>query len=81
MTFYKLNRALKNTDIDFINESDVPFEIDDNELLGTTDSGWCDGASGQRIVTPSMRVVFDLSDPTHKTLVHTKYFGELELVS
>jgi hypothetical protein len=81
MSWYKLNRSLKSNDVEFINDSDVPYTIDDDQLLGPTDSGWCDAATGQRLITPSMRIVFDLTVPAHKTLMHTKYFGELELVS
>jgi hypothetical protein len=39
MSWYKLNRSLKSNDVEFINDSDVPYEIEDQQLMGPTDSG------------------------------------------
>lgn len=77
---YKLNRPITYDDVEFVSASGVPYDVEDKSLLGSNDSGWCDAGTGYRLITPTMRLLFDLSDPEHRTLIHAKYFGEIQVV-
>lgn len=54
---YILQYALKSDDIDFINNSSMDIILHNPEVTDN-DSGWCDMATGQRLVTPNDRAVF-----------------------
>lgn len=74
---YLLNRPIKSEEIEFINETEIPLELNDPSLLGPTDSGWCDAPTGARILTSSMRVTFTTDNPLDATFLKTKFLGDL----
>ena len=60
---YILRYPLTSDDVDFINNSSIDIEIY-NPTITENDSGWCDAATGQRLVTDGDRAIFrNVSDP------------------
>jgi len=59
---YILRYPLTSNDIDFINNSSIDIEIYNPTVTGN-DSGWCDAATGQRLVMHGDRAIFrDVSE-------------------
>ena len=75
---YVLRGNLTETDIDFLNITSIKFEIFDTHGLKPEtqlgfDSGWCDMATGARIISSRDRVRFNnVSDP-ELTLLTLKF--------
>ena len=60
---YILRYPLTSDDVDFINNSSMDIEIHNPTITGN-DSGWCDAATGQRLVTHGDRAIFhNVSEP------------------
>ncbi len=76
MNSYLLNRKILSDDIDFLNSTDIDYDIRTD--LGPNDSGWCDAATGARIVTASDRVVFYPATAEEEVFLKLKYLTELE---
>lgn len=76
MNSYLLNRKILSDDIDFLNSTDIDYDIRTD--LGPNDSGWCDYATGARIVTGSDRVVFYPATAEEEVFLKLKYLTELE---
>ena len=81
---YLLRYQIEDSDCDFLNSTSIKYNIVDahkdtisklatdvDELLG--DSGWCDMATGARIVDERDRVVFRDVSPQELTLLLIKY--------
>lgn len=81
---YLLRYQIEDADCDFLNSTSIRYDIVDahkdtitklatdvDELLG--DSGWCDMATGARIVSGRDRVVFRDVSPQELTLLLIKY--------
>jgi hypothetical protein len=74
-----LDKRIDNSDdIAFINGCGIDYRIDDPSLLGPDDSGWCDAGTGQRIPTPTMRVIFDVTSKRDLLSLKLKYGNDLE---
>lgn len=72
---YILRFGITPTDIDFLNETTIEFEIINTHGLraetNVSDSGWCDMSTGARIIGVNDRVVFrnvSEEDQTYLTL-------------
>lgn len=76
MNSYLLNRKILSDDIDFLNSTDIDYDIRTD--LSPNDSGWCDYATGARIVTASDRVVFYPATAEEEVFLKLKYLTELE---
>jgi len=60
---YILRHPLTADDVDFINNSSMEIEIRNPNVTGN-DSGWCDAATGNRLVMHGDRAVFrNVSSP------------------
>jgi hypothetical protein len=59
---------------------DVEFEIIDPTVTGV-DSGWCDGATGHRLVTNTMTVKLIFSDEKYSTMIRLKFGDRARLES
>lgn len=71
---YILRYSLTSSDIDFINNSSMEIEIHNPDVTGN-DSGWCDMATGCRIITHRDRAIFrNVSEPDLTML--TLKFGD-----
>ena len=81
---YLLRYQIEDEDCDFLNSTSIKYDVVDahkdtitklatdvDELLG--DSGWCDMATGARIVSERDRVVFRDVSPQELTLLLIKY--------
>jgi hypothetical protein len=76
---YILRYPLTADDVDFINRSSMDIEIYNPEIVGN-DSGWCDAATGQRLVTHGDRAVFrNVSEPD-LLMLKLKYDDRLKLL-
>ena len=73
MQEWLLTESIKSEDIDFINNCGVDYTIDDPALLGPTDSGWCDAATGYRIPTATMRVTFNVMSSRDVHILKLKF--------
>jgi hypothetical protein len=71
-----LDRSLTGADIDFLNQTEIDFDIR-SDLLGPNDSGWCDATTGCRIPVPSDRVVFYPANEEEEIFLKLKYLTEL----
>lgn len=54
---YVLRHPITSDDVDFINNSSIDIEIHNPNFTGN-DSGWCDAATGHRIITITDRAIF-----------------------
>ena len=74
---YLLRNSLTDDDIDFLNETDMEFDIVDTHGLkpetNVFDSGWCDMATGQRVVSHRDRAVFRNVTPAQYTYLQLRY--------
>lgn len=60
---YVLRYPLTSSDVDFINNSSMDIEIHNPDVTGN-DSGWCDAATGCRMVMHGDRAIFrNVSEP------------------
>jgi hypothetical protein len=81
MTDYLLRNALNSDDIEFLNETDMDFELVNTHGLkpesSMFDSGWRDMATEQRIVHHLDRVVFRNVTPAQYTYLQLRYRDRL----
>jgi hypothetical protein len=76
---YVLQFPLDNNDIDFLNSTTINFEIFDPLIeFNENDSGWCDMATGARIISDTHRVVFKDVSPEQLTFLTLKYYNRLK---
>jgi hypothetical protein len=76
---YVLQYPLDNEDIKFLNATTIDFEIfDPVEEINGNDSGWCDAATGARIISDTHRVAFKNVSPEQLTFLTLKYFNRLK---
>lgn len=76
---YILRYPLTADDVEFINRSSMDIEIYNPEIVGN-DSGWCDGATGQRLVTHGDRAVFHNVSEPDLPMLKLKYDDRLKLL-
>lgn len=79
MTDYLLRNSLSDSDIEFLNETTMQFDIVNTEgpKPGEYDSGWCDMATGQRIIHPKDRAVFRHVSEAEYTYLQLRYRDRL----
>jgi hypothetical protein len=79
---YVLQHQITEEDIDFLNITSIKFEIFNSHGLAPetdiTDSGWCDMATGARIISPIDRVAFLDVSPEELTFLNLKYYNRLK---
>jgi hypothetical protein len=75
MNSYLLNRNIASDDIDFLNETDINYDI--KTEFGPNDSGWCDYSTGARLVMASDRVIFHPATGEEEVFLKLKYLTEL----
>ena len=79
---YVLQFPLTSEDIDFLNITTIKFEVFNTHGLGVetnpNDSGWCDLASGARIIGEHDRVAFLNVTPEQLTFLTIKYYNRLK---
>ena len=76
MNSYLLNRRLTSEDVDFLNSTDIEFMFK-TDLLAPYDSGWCDAATGARIIQASDRIIFHPATEEEEVFLKLKYMTEL----
>ena len=79
---YVLKRALSESDINFLNETTIKFEIFDTHGLKPEtkigyDSGWCDASTGARIIGKNDRAMFKNVSEPESTLLLLKFGNRL----
>jgi hypothetical protein len=78
---YLLRNPLTDDDIDFLNVTDMEFDIVDTHGLkpetNVFDSGWCDGSTGQRVISPRDRAVFKNVTAAQYTYLQLRYRDRL----
>ena len=79
---YILKRSLSESDIDFLNETTIKFEIFDTHGLKPEtqigfDSGWCDASTGARIINKNDRAMFKSVSDSELTLLTLKFGDRL----
>ncbi len=67
-------RQVLGADIGFINGCGIDYTIYDPSV-GINDSGWCDAETGQRFLTPTMRLTFHTNNNEDVHVLKLK-FGE-----
>ena len=73
---YLLRNSLTESDIEFLNETTMDFEIvntDWHAPMEGYDSGWCDGVTGHRLITHQNRVVFRNVTAAQYTYLELRY--------
>lgn len=79
---YVLQYQITEDDIDFLNNTSIKFEVFDSHGLKSeadyNDSGWCDAATGARIIGVNDRVAFLNPSPEDLTLLTIKYYNRLK---
>lgn len=76
---YVLQFPLTSEDIDFLNVTTLEYEIfDGNSGPLENDSGWCDMATGARIISSACRVAFLNVTPEDLTFLTLKYHDRLK---
>jgi hypothetical protein len=79
---YILGHQLTESDIDFLNETDIEFEIIDTHGLkpqtNVVDSGWCDMTTDARIIGVNDRVIFRNVSPEDETYLTLRYTTRLK---
>ncbi len=92
---YLLQYPLSESDIDFLNETWIAFEIVDTgassiaEMITNMredrsdihDSGWCDAETGARLINQYDRVVFKNLSPEDLTYLMVRYSDRLKLLT
>ena len=76
MQEWLLNEKIKFSDIDFINGCGIDYTLTDTALLGPTDSGWCDAHTGNRLLTETMRITFNVMSKRDIHILKLK-FGDV----
>lgn len=77
---YLLRNSLTESDIEFLNETTMDFEIVDpnGPKPGEGyDSGWCDGPTGARLISHHNRVVFRNVTDEEYTYLELRYRDRL----
>jgi hypothetical protein len=79
---YILKQSLSESDIDFLNETTIKFEIFDTHGLKPEtqigfDSGWCDAVTGARIINKNDRAMFKSVSDSELTLLTLKFGDRL----
>lgn len=81
MTDYLLRNSLSDSDIEFLNETTMQFDLVNTHGLkpetNAFDSGWCDMGTGQRIVHHLDRAVFRNISEAEYTYLELRYRGRL----
>lgn len=76
---YVLQHPLTTDDVDFLNETTLDFEIFNPHVeYSENDSGWCDMATGARIISNSERVAFLSVSDEDLLLLTLKYHDRLK---
>jgi hypothetical protein len=76
---YVLQFPLDKDDIDFLNVTTIDFEIfNPSEEFDPNDSGWCDAATGARIISDTHRVAFKNVTSEQLTFLTMKYYNRLK---
>ena len=75
---YLLRQTLTESDIDFLNETTIKFEIFNSHGLAPEtqigyDSGWCDMSTGARIINKNDRALFKNVSEQEHTLLMLKF--------
>jgi hypothetical protein len=77
---YLLRNTLNNDDIDFLNDTNIIFEIVNTHGLApetTYDSGWRDAATNARIIGVNDRAVFKEVTSEDYVFLHLRYHDRL----
>lgn len=74
---YILRYPLTSGDVDFINNSSMDIELYNPDITGN-DSGWCDMATGYRLVMHSDRAVFHNVGEPDLLMLKLKYGDRLK---
>jgi hypothetical protein len=74
---YILRYPLTSGDVDFINNSSIDIEIYNPSVTGN-DSGWCDAATGQRLVMGGDRAIFRNVGESDLLMLKLKYADRLK---
>ena len=76
---YVLQFPLDNDDIDFLNGTSIKFQIfNPDGAYEENDSGWCDMATGARIISNEDRVAFLDVTPDELTFLTLRYYNRLK---
>jgi hypothetical protein len=79
---YVLRGIITESDVDFLNNTTIEWELFDSHGLkpetNVFDSGWCDMASGARIISERDRVRFNNVSPEELTLLMLKFGNRLK---
>jgi hypothetical protein len=76
---YVLQYPLDHEDIAFLNSTTINYEIfDPTGEFDPNDSGWCDMATGARIINNTDRVAFKNVSPEQLTFLTLKYYNRLK---
>lgn len=75
---YILTSELTSDDIDFLNITTIEFELHNPTISNLVDSGWCDYATGARIVTKEDRAIFKEPSEQQLTFLQMKYGEQLK---
>lgn len=62
-------------DVDFLNICDIPFDFMDK--MSISDSGWCDGLTGMRILSVNDRLLFTIRGPDDEAVLRLKFGDRL----
>lgn len=80
-----LRNSLSESDIDFLNETDIEFDIVNTHGLkpetNVFDSGWCDMATNARIIGHRDRAVFRNITEAEYTYLQLRYQGRLNTLT
>ncbi len=80
---YVLQFPLESEDIDFLNATSIEYKVFNTHGLKTEtifepDSGWCDMATGARIIGKDDRVAFLNVTPEQLTYLTMRYYNRLK---
>ena len=79
---FVLQYQITEEDIDFLNKTSIEFKIFDPNGLKSeadyNDSGWCDAATGARLISSTDRVAFLNPSPEDLTFLTLKYYNRLK---
>jgi hypothetical protein len=79
---YVLQHQITEEDIDFLNITSIKFKIFNTHGLkcetDLNDSGWCDAATGARIIGVDDRVAFLDVSPEELTYLTLRYYNRLK---
>ena len=79
MKQFILEKRISFDELDFLYECGMPVGIIDRGLLDKNDTGWCDGTTGDGIVSPSMRAIFYVETLEQELMLMLRY-AENELL-